>query len=122
MQATPQRTTHRWPGRARGRAVWPSHGLRSWSSGFAAGRTKASFSCSGQVSYGPAAGKQPFTTFCFSLKSSLADNREKEETAFSVVNTKQNKLDAIKNACKNQDIQLETILDIKSSGDNYQVV
>jgi len=42
--------------------------------------------------------------------------------AFSVVNTKQNKLDAIKNACKNQDIQLETILDIKSSGDNYQVV
>jgi hypothetical protein len=42
--------------------------------------------------------------------------------AFSVVNTKQNKVDAIKNACKNQDIQLETILDIKYSGDNYQVV
>ena len=42
--------------------------------------------------------------------------------AFSVVNTKQNKLDAIKNACKNSEIQLTTILDIKSSGDNYQVV
>ena len=42
--------------------------------------------------------------------------------AFSVVNTKQNKLDAIKNACKNWEIQLTTILDIKFSGDNYQVV
>ena len=42
--------------------------------------------------------------------------------AFSVIDTKQNKLDAIKNACKISDIQLTTILDINFSGNNYQVI
>ena len=42
--------------------------------------------------------------------------------AFSLVDTKKLKLDVIKNTCKNDQIQLENILDINSTWDTYNVV